>query len=107
MCCNVIKCVHYLFYVFGMRLLYQLDMTLIVLTGVYSTLLCLLLSHEAHPSRGNKRRRDEKQISTPQTPHEITDVQTKKYCNRRTALEWSVGKLLVGGRSRVGGGKRD
>ena len=42
---------------------------------------------------------------TKQMPHnEITDTQTKKNCNRGTALQQSVGKLLIGVGVGLGGG---
>ena len=49
-------------------------------------------NHEAQPSRGTKRKRDEDQIRTMQTPY--MKPQTKKNCKRGIALERSVGKLL-------------
>ena len=61
-------------------------------------------NHILQPSRSTKRRRDEEQIKTTQTQHmkPQTHYETKKNCNRETALERSVGKLL-GGVGGVGG----
>ena len=50
---------------------------------------------QSQPSRDNKKKkRDDAQIMTKKNPttYETTDTQTKKNCNRRTTLEWSVGK---------------
>ena len=51
-------------------------------------------NHEAQPSQGIKRRRNEEQIRTKQTPYnyKTIDKQVKKNCNRGTALKLSVGK---------------
>ena len=48
--------------------------------------------HEAHPSRGTKRRRDEEQIRTTQAPH----IKPQTHKQRRTATEeppWNGGTV--------------
>ena len=50
-------------------------------------------NHEAQPSRGTKRRRDEKQ-TIKRTPHMKTLTHKQKYCKRGTALERSLENKL-------------
>ena len=50
--------------------------------------------HEAQPSQGSKRRKEEEQIRTKQSPHQKPQMHKKKNCNRRTALERLVEKLV-------------
>ena len=56
---------------------------------------------KAHHSCGTKRRRDEEQIMTNKRHYETVHTRTKN-CNRGTALEWSVRKLLEGDGGGVG-----
>ena len=54
-------------------------------------------SSEAQPSRGTKGKSDEEEKEHTNATYEITDAQTKRNCNRGTASERPLGKLLAGG----------
>ena len=53
-------------------------------------------NHEVQSSRGTKGMRDEEQIRTTQTHIKPQTHKGRENCNRATALERPVGKLLAG-----------